>query len=213
MSYRSFKKLLGETSLERKCRFLLGGFILLLISGSFWLYARQTEDLAYDQTISLCRLLVQNVIDEKLATVCAQGNSPTQSTFVDELLAEYSQNWHQTWPKAIRESRINIYRPGSKLPEKLPEDALSQERMREFLANPKMMEDNRLMLNRSINRYYGAIQSKSKPPPPQSRRFHSRTIDRMWSSSSSCCSNRSGTCQQTSGFQSIGRSPSCVAAT
>ncbi|MCY2943964.1 MAG: HAMP domain-containing sensor histidine kinase [Planctomycetota bacterium] len=162
MSYRSFKKLLGETSLERKCRFLLGGFILLLISGSFWLYARQTEDLAYDQTISLCRLLVQNVIDEKLATVCAQGNSPTQSTFVDELLAEYSHNWHQTWPKALRESRINIYRPGSKLPEKLPEDALSQERMREFLANPKMMEDNRLMLNRSINRYYGAIRASGQ---------------------------------------------------
>ena len=29
MSYRAFKRLLGETSLERKCRFLLGGFILL----------------------------------------------------------------------------------------------------------------------------------------------------------------------------------------
>ncbi len=162
MSYRSFKKLLGETSLERKCRFLLGGFILILISGSFWLYARQTEDLAYDQTISLCRLLVQNVIDEKLATVCVQENSTTQSNFVDELLAEYSRNWHQTWPKALRESRINIYRPGSKLPEKLPEDGLSQDRLREFLANPKMMEDNRLMLNQSINRYYGAIRASDK---------------------------------------------------
>ena len=49
MSYRAFKRLLGETSLERKCRFLFGAFILLLISASFWLYARQTEDLAYDQ--------------------------------------------------------------------------------------------------------------------------------------------------------------------
>jgi hypothetical protein len=35
MSYRTFKRLLGETSLERKCRFLFGGGLLLLVSGSF----------------------------------------------------------------------------------------------------------------------------------------------------------------------------------
>ena len=43
MSYRAFKRLLGETSLERKCRFLFGAFILLLITGSFSFYARQTD--------------------------------------------------------------------------------------------------------------------------------------------------------------------------
>ena len=57
MSYRAFKRLLGETSLERKCRFLFGAFILLLITGSFWLYARQTEHLAYDQLTTTCRLI------------------------------------------------------------------------------------------------------------------------------------------------------------
>lgn len=162
MSYRSFKRLLGETSLERKCRFLLGGFILLLISGSFWLYASQTENLAYDQTISLCRLLVQDVINEKLATVCAPGATPAQAKGLDDLLAEYSRNWQQTWPQALRDSRINIYRPGSNLPEKIPEDALSQERLRDFLRDPKKMEDNRLMLSRSINQYYGAIRASGQ---------------------------------------------------
>ena len=49
MSYRAFKRLLGETSLERKCRFLFGAFILLLITSSFWYYARETEHLAYAQ--------------------------------------------------------------------------------------------------------------------------------------------------------------------
>ena len=43
MSYRAFKRLLGETSLERKCRWLLGAGVLLLMTGSFWVYARQTE--------------------------------------------------------------------------------------------------------------------------------------------------------------------------
>ena len=36
MSYRSIKRVLGETSLERKCRFLFGACLLLLISGTFW---------------------------------------------------------------------------------------------------------------------------------------------------------------------------------
>lgn len=49
MSYRTIKKLLGETSLERKCRFLFGGGLLLLITGSFWSYGRLTSRLVYDQ--------------------------------------------------------------------------------------------------------------------------------------------------------------------
>src|SRR5438132_3996494 len=76
MSYRAFKRLLGETSLERKCRFLFGGFILLLIGGSFWLYARQTEHLAYDQITTTCRLLVIQIMDRNLATVCRPVPGP-----------------------------------------------------------------------------------------------------------------------------------------
>jgi two-component system sensor histidine kinase BarA len=65
MSYRAFKRLLGETSLERKCRFLFGAGILLLITLSFWFYAYQTEDLAYGQATITCRLLVAPIIKER----------------------------------------------------------------------------------------------------------------------------------------------------
>src|SRR6059058_6235446 len=58
MSYRAFKRLLGETSLERKCRFLFGAGILLLITISFWIYAQQNADLAYEQATATSRLLV-----------------------------------------------------------------------------------------------------------------------------------------------------------
>ena len=58
MSYRAFKRLMGETSLERKCRFLFGIGVIVLISLSFWLYAYQTELLAYEQAVMTCRLLV-----------------------------------------------------------------------------------------------------------------------------------------------------------
>ena len=38
MSYRSFKRVLGETSLERKCRILFGVSLLLLISIVFTVF-------------------------------------------------------------------------------------------------------------------------------------------------------------------------------
>jgi two-component system, NarL family, sensor histidine kinase BarA len=65
MSYRSIKRLLGETSLERKCRFLFGSGLLVLITGSFYLYARQTTELVYRQNEIAARLLVGKVILEK----------------------------------------------------------------------------------------------------------------------------------------------------
>jgi signal transduction histidine kinase len=62
MSYRAFKRLLGETSLERKCRFLFGAGILVLITVSFWFYAYKTEDLAYGQATITCRLLAAEIV-------------------------------------------------------------------------------------------------------------------------------------------------------
>ncbi len=68
MSYRTIKRLLGETSLERKCRLLFGGGLLLLISGSFYFYARQTQQLVIVQNTDLARSLVASVILEKHAS-------------------------------------------------------------------------------------------------------------------------------------------------
>src|SRR5262249_1717590 len=62
MSYRAFKRLLGETSLERKCRWLLGAGVLLLMTASFWAYARQTEDLAYGQLETTGRVLLSPIL-------------------------------------------------------------------------------------------------------------------------------------------------------
>ncbi|HEX4144626.1 MAG TPA: ATP-binding protein [Pirellulales bacterium] len=50
MSYRSLKRVLGETSLERKCLFLFGICLLTLITGGFWWYSSQTDDLVLDAT-------------------------------------------------------------------------------------------------------------------------------------------------------------------
>ncbi|WP_406696610.1 ATP-binding protein [Singulisphaera sp. Ch08] len=58
MSYRSFKHLLGETSLERKCRFIFGGGILVLVTVSFYWYGQKTETLVINQTTQTARMLV-----------------------------------------------------------------------------------------------------------------------------------------------------------
>lgn len=62
MSYKTFKKLLGETSLERKCRFLFGSGLLLLITASFYLYGRLTAELVNEQNLINGRLSTVNVL-------------------------------------------------------------------------------------------------------------------------------------------------------
>ncbi|MGC4003282.1 MAG: ATP-binding protein [Pirellulales bacterium] len=54
--------MLGETSLERKCRFLFGACLLVLITGSFWWYGSRTEVLVYANTRNTGRALVNPIL-------------------------------------------------------------------------------------------------------------------------------------------------------
>lgn len=65
MSYRTIKRLFGETSLERKCRLLLGGVVLVLILISFFFYGYLTEKLVRDATLQTARLHVRTFLLEK----------------------------------------------------------------------------------------------------------------------------------------------------
>ena len=49
MSYRTFKRTLGETNLERKTRLLFGACLFPLIAGSFWWYGSQTDKIVVEQ--------------------------------------------------------------------------------------------------------------------------------------------------------------------
>ncbi len=60
MAYQSFKRVLGESHLERKCRLLFGLCLLVLITGSFWWYGNQTDQLVYGANQRVGRLLVDN---------------------------------------------------------------------------------------------------------------------------------------------------------
>ncbi|MGC8643558.1 MAG: ATP-binding protein [Isosphaeraceae bacterium] len=82
MSYRSFKHLLGETSLERKCRFMFGVGIFILVVVSFLLYGIKTESLVKNQTTQYARMLVNDTL--KTMHYKELGNSDFESV-IDEL--------------------------------------------------------------------------------------------------------------------------------
>ena len=74
MSYRTFKHLLGETSLERKCRFIFGGGLFILVSISFYWYGHKTESLVAGQTLNYARRLTPEVIYKKHAEAATVVN-------------------------------------------------------------------------------------------------------------------------------------------
>lgn len=79
MSYRTLKRLLGETSLERKCRLLFGGGLLLLISGSFYFYSKQTQKIIAEQNTEVARNLVPTAIVAKHAEYFKNDSTELQN--------------------------------------------------------------------------------------------------------------------------------------
>ena len=66
MSYRSLKRLFGETSLERKCRFLLGSSLIILISGSFYWYSQRNLIVIEAQYRQRAQLLISQNLQTSL---------------------------------------------------------------------------------------------------------------------------------------------------
>jgi two-component system, NarL family, sensor histidine kinase BarA len=73
MSYRSLKRALGETNLERKCRLLFGTCLLLLITGSFWWYSGQVEQIVNEQYESTGGLIVDQDMLVRHANIAAKN--------------------------------------------------------------------------------------------------------------------------------------------
>ncbi len=59
MSYRTFKRVLGETNLERKCRWWFGISLAVMLTLSFTWYGRQTNKLVEDRIETLSQELVR----------------------------------------------------------------------------------------------------------------------------------------------------------
>jgi len=148
MSYRAFKRLLGETSLERKCRFLLGAGILVLITLSFWVYARQTEDLAYEQTATTGRLLVAPIV----ARFHVENANSQKALEKFQVLNDAPDG------SDVNEYKYRLLKPKARKPDNKPEsDELAI--INRFVQDPKKNEETRTLSSKGVFYYYGAIRA------------------------------------------------------
>jgi len=168
MSYKSLKRVLGETSLERKCRFLFGGCLLLLIISSFLWHSSQTEKLVRDQGRNTGRLLVDQVMCvehwEKLETY------DEFKKVVSELTNKLSQQEY-VW---------RFIRPNDTEGSGAPRDEFEQKVLERFLKarpDPKADREEPMFAERSVPerkeyQYYQPIRAQEscllvchRPPP------------------------------------------------
>jgi two-component system, NarL family, sensor histidine kinase BarA len=147
MSYKAFKRLLGETSLERKCRWLLGAGVLVLMTGSFWVYAKQTEDLAYEQLETTGRALLSPIV----ARIHVKGD---QLKAVDE----FQRLTEENWPATLKGYNYRLIKPDSKDPDTQPtsDDLTALHRIQ----NDKKNEETRQAPKENAFYYYGAIRAR-----------------------------------------------------
>src|SRR5262249_23885134 len=145
MSYRAFKRLLGETSLERKCRWLLGAGVLVLMTSSFWVYARQTEGLAYEQLETTGRAPLSPTV----AKLHVKGE---QFQAVDD----FQKQAEAHWPDQLKGYSTRLLKPNTRELENQPtgDDLEVQSR---FLNDPNKSEETRQAPKQNAFYSYGGI--------------------------------------------------------
>jgi two-component system sensor histidine kinase BarA len=111
MSYRSIRDILGETSLERKVRFLFGLCLFALIAGSFWWYGSRTEQLVYSSSRATGRHVVDAIMLQyhwRMLEQEQQYASTIES--LEKRLPQEKYRWRLLRPEAPPEERAE-YRP------------------------------------------------------------------------------------------------------
>lgn len=111
MSYRSIRDILGETSLERKVRFLFGFCLFALIAGSFWWYGSRTEQLVYSSSRATGRHVVDAIMLQyhwRMLEQEQQYASTIES--LEKRLPQEKYRWRLLRPEAPSEERAE-YRP------------------------------------------------------------------------------------------------------
>jgi two-component system sensor histidine kinase BarA len=147
MSYRAFKRLLGETDLERKCRFLLGGGIIFLMALSFWAYARQAESLAYEQLRTAGRLLVPPILAREHL-----------SSERKEAIAGFQTLSEQKWPDELGDYQYKILVPDPVRADFKP-DGEDVPIVNRFVASADLMEEQTNQPSLGVVQYYSPIRA------------------------------------------------------
>jgi len=149
MSYRTVKRVLGETSLERKCLLLFGLCLLLLISGSFWWYGNKTDELVYDSNRRAGKLLVGTALTgihlEEFET--RDEHKPAVAALVDQLRTQAFQ-WRTIRPEG---------QPG-------PQDPFERQLLAKWKQAGLETTDSQQLSNLFAQRRLNEPSSAPKPP-------------------------------------------------
>ncbi|MEQ8208422.1 MAG: ATP-binding protein [Lacipirellulaceae bacterium] len=180
MSYRTFKRALGETSLERKCRLLFGVFLLLLITSSFYFYALKTNEIVYGMNRFVGKAVVDSIMTDAHRSVYVSNNGAyiadvdeqAINTEISETLRSGSFKWQILHPK----NPGNIGKPADAFEWELMDDwaAASEalksendvkdtdENIKKALADPEtVFSRENSSDDGETYRYYQAIHAKS----------------------------------------------------
>ena len=154
MSYRTVKRLLGETSLERKSRYLFGGSLLLLIAASFYVYARLTSDLVYEQNPKQAQKLIFPIILEKhIQAMEPDLTRKSMQTIIDATRPpELEYNYRFFKPDVLRRNAV------SSEPEFRPSDAEDYDAVEAIVKGAS--EYPRIDKERGEYHYFAAINAQ-----------------------------------------------------
>ena len=149
MSYRAFKRLLGETALELKARVYLSAGVLVLMFGSFYFYARQTEDLAYDQLTHTGRALVAPIVARMHVTDPELGPG----------LDEFQRLSEQAWPDQFKDYKYRLIRLRASRPDREPETVDDMGVLYHLDTHPEVNEQTRPLPRERAFVYYGGVRA------------------------------------------------------
>ena len=172
MSYRAFKRLLGETSLERKCLCLFGIGTLVLISSIFWGYANRTEALAYEQTAVTGRVLALHLFADHHEKILQPPPAEKEKKPGDALDArnanvekdsELLRNamdalTEENLPEMLKSYERRFIIPNAIKTENKPFDSFEIRLLEEFRTDPEKKEESRRAPSASVF-YYSAIRA------------------------------------------------------
>jgi signal transduction histidine kinase len=165
MSYRAFKRLLGETSLERKCLCLNGIATLVIISVIFWGYANRTEVLAYGQVDITNQVLAMRLFErehEKKLLLQKAGDGEAPAPNLPNQRHALDDFWDANLPALLKEYKVKYLNPPppSRSPEtrpreNQPDNQFEKDLLNEFVQDPEKKEASRRASQVS---YYWAVR-------------------------------------------------------
>jgi signal transduction histidine kinase len=147
---------------------LFGAGSLLLITASFWWYARQTEDLVYNQTSTAGRLLVKGLLEKYheglfRPTQASEGGNAASSHLSpsdwQRLRSAIDSSSEDRLPAGLADYRQRLIKPNAVKLENQPGDLFENRLVQEYQNDSEKSDENRIMPAQPYVQFYAPIRA------------------------------------------------------